>query len=134
MNLFRAIRTVLKSGAITLLQRDTLIALNFLLQMAPSALWGEPLHNSGLFTHLMETLIEGEVGQVSILSEGTSHLPQPLKSPNILLTEIIYILSRIVMSDRQMFRQLMSATAPLMKMTEEKLYEILMDQWWAKVS
>ncbi len=37
------------------------------------------------------------------------------------------------MADRQMFLQLMTATAPVLGMSEAKLYERLMDAWWDKV-
>ena len=37
------------------------------------------------------------------------------------------------MADRQMFLQLMSATATA-SMTEAKLYDKLLDQWWGTVS
>ena len=37
------------------------------------------------------------------------------------------------MADRQGFMQLMTAAAPLLKISEDKAYELLLDQWWAKV-
>lgn len=37
------------------------------------------------------------------------------------------------MSDRQMFIQLMSASASVLRQTETFLYECLLDQWWGKV-
>lgn len=51
----------------------------------------------------------------------------------ILLTEHIYLMSRMVMADRQMFLQLMAATATP-TMTEAKLYDGLLDRWWGTVS
>jgi len=38
------------------------------------------------------------------------------------------------MADRQIFLQLMSATASSQNLTETYLYEELLDQWWGKVS
>lgn len=51
----------------------------------------------------------------------------------ILLTEHIYLMSRMVMADRQMFLQLMAATATP-AMPENKLYDGLLDLWWGSVS
>lgn len=39
----------------------------------------------------------------------------------------------MAMLDRQMFLQLISATAPVLNQTEATLYDTLLDQWWGKV-
>ncbi|KAF8195734.1 armadillo-type protein [Mycena galopus ATCC 62051] len=111
VDLFHAYRTTLSNvGAVAPNQKDMLISLNLLTQVAPSTLWGEAMHVSGLFSLLMKNILEGECGA-------------------ILLTEHIYLMSRIVMADRQMFLQLMAATATP-AVPESKLYEGLLDQWW----
>jgi hypothetical protein len=71
------------------------------------------MHSSGLFSYLLKTAIAGE-------------------GDTILLTEHIYLFSRIVLSDRQMFIQLLSASAPVLGQTETFVYECLLDQWWGK--
>lgn len=71
------------------------------------------MHTSGLFKRLLDISIEGESHQLT-------------------LTGIIYLFSRIVMADKQMFLQLMSAQAGGDPQMEYKLYDGLMDQWWGK--
>lgn len=51
----------------------------------------------------------------------------------MLLTEYIYLFARIIMADRGMFIQLISATASSRNLTETYLYEGLLDQWWGRV-
>jgi hypothetical protein len=41
--------------------KDIIIALDLLLQVTPSSMWGEALHVSGLFAHLLTTLTDAEV-------------------------------------------------------------------------
>lgn len=61
MGVFSTVLTALKSQAVTVNIKDILIALNLLIQLTPSNLWGEPMHISGLFAHILTTLIDGEV-------------------------------------------------------------------------
>ncbi|KAJ7368449.1 armadillo-type protein [Mycena albidolilacea] len=110
VDLFHAFKAALSSAAVATNLKDMLISLNLLIQVAPSTLWGEAMHVSGLFAQLMGTILEGECGA-------------------ILLTEHIYLMSRIVMADRQMFLQLMAATGTP-AVPEAKLYDGLLDQWW----
>ncbi|KAF9464415.1 armadillo-type protein [Collybia nuda] len=113
-SLFDAFLAALKSEAVTLVNaKDLLLTLNLLVQTSPSGLWGEALHNSGLFAHTLMTLIDGEAS-------------------TLILTEQICFLARIVMADRQMFLQLMTVTASSRNVTEKYLYEGLLDQWWSK--
>jgi hypothetical protein len=109
-----------------------IIALNILVQVTPSSLWGEAMHVSGLFSYLLETLLENEVRNlfVSWLEWCSCFCEQ---AAVVLLTEIIYLLARIAMADRQMFLQLISATASSQNKPESPLYEGLLDQWWCKV-
>ncbi|KAJ7638980.1 armadillo-type protein [Roridomyces roridus] len=110
LDLFKAFNLALTGAAIETNLKDMIIALNLLIQVAPSSLWGEPMHTSGLFSVLMKNIVDGESGA-------------------ILLTEHIYLMSRIVMADRQMFLRLMEATASP-AISESKLYEELLDRWW----
>ena len=55
------------------------------------------------------------------------------KAGSLFLTELIYLFARMVMADRPIFVQLMSATTLVQNTTETKLYEGLLDQWWSKV-
>ena len=41
--------------------KQLLQSLGLLIQLAPSELWGEAMHNSGIFTHLLKTLLAEEV-------------------------------------------------------------------------
>jgi len=50
----------------------------------------------------------------------------------MLLTEYVYLFARIVLADRAIFLQLMSATANATGLTEKYLFEGLLDQWWGK--
>ncbi|KAG2013512.1 ran binding protein 11 [Coprinopsis cinerea AmutBmut pab1-1] len=111
--IFQSFLTAFQSKAMSINMRDMLTSLEILVQLSPSALWGEPLHASGLFAHLLSTLIEGE---------AATHL----------LTAILFLFSRIVMADKRMFLQLMSATAGVLGREELKLYDGLLDQWWGK--
>ncbi|KAF7301791.1 Importin N-terminal domain-containing protein [Mycena indigotica] len=112
VDLFRAFVNALSSAAVERNIKDMILALNLLVQLAPSALWGEPMHTSGLFSVLLKTIVEGET-----------------KAQAQILMEHILLMSRIVMADPQMFLQLMAATATP-NMSENKLYELLLDQWW----
>lgn len=62
MQLFSALLIALKNEAVVALNiTDMLNALNLLIQTSPSSLWGEAMHTSGLFAHIVTTLVEGEV-------------------------------------------------------------------------
>ncbi|KAF7332027.1 Importin N-terminal domain-containing protein [Mycena kentingensis (nom. inval.)] len=110
VQLFQAFVSALSSAAVDRNVKDMIIALNFLVQLAPAALWGEAMHTSGLFSVLLKAIVENEA------------------SPQILVEHIL-LMSRIVMADRQMFLQLIAATATS-EMPESKLYDLLLDQWW----
>ncbi|KAF8974448.1 armadillo-type protein [Flammula alnicola] len=112
-DLFRAFLNALTSKLVEINAKELLQALNLLIQLSSSELWGEPMHTSGLFAHLLKTLIAGE-------------------SDTLLLTEHIYLFSRMAMSDHRMFLQLMSASAPILNQRETTLYDTLLDQWWGK--
>jgi hypothetical protein len=44
--------------------KQLLQSMGLLIQMAPSELWGEAMHNSGLFPHLLKTLLAEEVSSL----------------------------------------------------------------------
>ncbi|KAG5648935.1 hypothetical protein DXG03_000284 [Asterophora parasitica] len=115
VQLFTAFLVALKSETVVLLNAaDMMRALNLLVQLAPSSLWGEAMHTSGLFAHITKTLIDGEAS-------------------TLLLAEQILLFSRIALADRQMFLQLISATASaLPNVQEPRLYDLMLDQWFGK--
>ncbi|KAI0352893.1 ARM repeat-containing protein [Trametes cingulata] len=86
-------------------------ALCLLFQIAPPGLWGEALHVSGLFATIVKGLEED-------------------KLPTMVLTEYVYVLARIAIADRQIFLQLVSATAAAQSMKEELVWEPILNQWW----
>ncbi|KII94850.1 hypothetical protein PLICRDRAFT_47858 [Plicaturopsis crispa FD-325 SS-3] len=114
VDLLRAFTTALSGPLTSINVRDLLIALNLLFQLAPSSLWGEPLYISGLFTHILKTVLEDE------------------EMATTLIVEHIQLLARIAMSDGRMFLQLMSATATAQNTSETNLWEGLLDQWWRR--
>ncbi|PCH41237.1 ARM repeat-containing protein [Wolfiporia cocos MD-104 SS10] len=88
-------------------------SLALLFQVAPPQLWGGPLHDSGLFAWLVQTLVDD-------------------KATTFILTECVYVLARIAIADNRMFLQLMSATAMAQNTQEKVLYEGVLDQWWTR--
>ncbi|KAG6911227.1 hypothetical protein DXG01_003094 [Tephrocybe rancida] len=93
--------------------------LNLLLQVAPSNLWGEALHTSGLFGYIVSTLIEGEHTDYD-------------KASTLLLTEHVLFLSRAAVVDRHMLIQLITATGPAHNLKEDHLWDSMFDQWFGK--
>jgi hypothetical protein len=69
VGVFSTLLTTLKSQAVMVNIKDILITLNLLIQLTPSNLWGEPMHTSGLFAHILTTLIDGEVFTLLMCSE-----------------------------------------------------------------
>lgn len=61
IDLFQAILTTLQNDVAIVNARELLQSLNLLVQLTPSGLWGEAMHSSGLFSHLLKTAIAGEV-------------------------------------------------------------------------
>ena len=61
MNLFGAFLMTLRSQIISVNARELLESLSLLVQLSPSPLWVSGIGKSGLFTHLLQTLIAGEV-------------------------------------------------------------------------
>lgn len=69
MDIFRAFLAALRSDAVTLNLKDMVVALNLVVQITPSSLWGEAMHMSGLFAYLLKTLIDNEVRLLVYASE-----------------------------------------------------------------
>ncbi|KIY49344.1 ARM repeat-containing protein [Fistulina hepatica ATCC 64428] len=120
VELLEAFRMALSSHAVTTNLRDLVAALELLVQVTPPSAWGEAMHLTGLFERLLDTLVDNE-------------------APTLFLTEHIYLFSRIVIADRQIFTQLMTATASrkqvlgkTMQEVEANLYDLLLDQWWGR--
>ncbi|KAG1752648.1 ARM repeat-containing protein [Suillus paluster] len=109
-SLMEAFVKALTGQAILTNQKDILICLQFLTQLAPAALWGKAMHDAGLFSYIVDLLNHDE------------------SSPT-LLTECIYLLARIAMADRQMFMQLVLATQTA-NLPETKIWEAVLDHWW----
>ena len=61
VDLFRAFVDALSSASVETNLKDMILALNLLVQVAPSSLWGEAMHTSGLFSLLMKNIADGEV-------------------------------------------------------------------------
>jgi hypothetical protein len=108
-----------------------LITLNLLVQITPPELWGEAMHVSGLFAHVLKVLIDDTVRDFVAVVTIPTDLDE--QAGPVLLTEYIYLLARIIMANPQFFLQLMSATASAQNTAESVLFEGLLDQWWSKV-
>ncbi|TFY59275.1 hypothetical protein EVJ58_g5888 [Rhodofomes roseus] len=87
--------------------------LSTLFQIGPPQLWGEPLHRSGLFALVVKTLMDD-------------------KAKTSILTEEIYVLARVAVANKQLFLQLMQATAQANNVPENQIWEGVLDQWWTR--
>ncbi|KAH9938596.1 ARM repeat-containing protein [Fomitopsis serialis] len=87
--------------------------LTTLFQIGPPQLWGEPLHRSGLFALVVKTLTDD-------------------KAKTSILTEEIYVLARVAVANKQLFLQLMQATAQAHNVSEAHIWEGVLDQWWTR--
>ncbi|KAI0796611.1 ARM repeat-containing protein [Abortiporus biennis] len=112
VDLFQACQKALEH-ALSVNVKDICTAINWLIQLCPSSLWGEALHTSGLFPYIVKSLLDQKL------------------STQILL-EFIFIMARIALVDKQMFMQLMSAAAPVLNETEAEVYEGVLNQWWSR--
>ncbi|KAI0638247.1 ARM repeat-containing protein [Trametes polyzona] len=110
LDLLRAFTAAMKEAMGTNVKQMS-TALCLLFQIAPSGLWGEALHVSGLFAYIVHGLEED-------------------KLPVLVLTEYIYVLARVAVADRQLFQQLVSATAASQNTKEELVWEPILNQWW----
>lgn len=55
------------------------------------------------------------------------------QSSSTMLTECVFVLARIALTDREMFIRLVSAAAQVDNVHEEKVWEIILDQFWRQV-
>lgn len=51
----------------------------------------------------------------------------------MVLTEYVYVLARVAVADRQLFVQLVSATAAAQNVKETLVWEAILNQWWNRV-
>ncbi|KAH0839916.1 ARM repeat-containing protein [Lanmaoa asiatica] len=110
-DLMNAVMSVMLGQALQTNQKGVLNCVNFMTQLAPSSLWGEPVHRSGFFNHLMKILGDDD-------------------SSSTMLTECVFVLARIALTDREMFIRLVSAAAQVENVQEEKVWEVILDHFW----
>ena len=93
------------------------------------------MHVSGLFATIVRGLEEDKVKVSPLVDFGSRTLTSFMYTqlPTIALTEYVYVLARIAVADRQLFLQLVSATATALNMSEEKVWEPILNQWWTRV-
>ncbi|KAH9943383.1 ARM repeat-containing protein [Epithele typhae] len=113
VDLFRACNATLNMATSSANAKQVTVALCSLLQLAPSGMWGEAIHVSGLFT----TIVKGFEEE---------------KLETTILTEYVFILARIAVADRQLFLQLVSAMAASESVTESVVWEPILNQWWQR--
>ncbi|KAF8557000.1 ARM repeat-containing protein [Imleria badia] len=111
LDLMNAIMSVMRGQALQTNQRGVLNSANFMMQLAPSSLWGESVHRSGFFNHIVKILGDDEC-------------------PSTTLTECVFVLARIALTDREMFIRLVSAAAQVENVHEENVWEVILDQFW----
>ncbi|KZT12770.1 ARM repeat-containing protein [Laetiporus sulphureus 93-53] len=112
VDLFRAyVKAIKQAMGVNITSMAT--SLTILFQIAPSALWGEALHVSGLFALLVKTLVDD-------------------KASTPVLTSYIYVMARIAFADKQLFLNLMSGAAPILETKETELWEGVLNQWWTR--
>jgi hypothetical protein len=103
------------------------------IELAPSAVWSEPLHVSGLFSVLVSHLAEDKVNYgffsfSETVTNGTVQLSA------IILMEHVLLLSRIALMDVQVFVTLVAETAKSRGVPEAEIWEVILSQWWNRVS
>ncbi|OJT10170.1 Importin-11 [Trametes pubescens] len=110
VELLRAFDAAMKQATGTNVKQMT-TALCLLFQIARSGLWGEAMHISGLFAAIVKALEEE-------------------KLPTMVLTDYVYVFARVAVADRQLFAQLVSATAAAQNVKETLVWEAILNQWW----
>lgn len=60
-DVFLAFRSAFSNKLVDINAKDLIQALNLLIQVSTSDMWGEAMHTSGLFSQLLKVLIAGEV-------------------------------------------------------------------------
>jgi hypothetical protein len=116
--------------------KDLVGLMNFFVQLTPSSAWASHFHTSGLFAWMLNKVVENEVITCFyfFLFPNTSLTNFDPQASTLVLTEYIYLFSRIALSEPQVFFQLVSASAVQLNQKESFLVDQLLDQWWGKVS
>lgn len=133
VQLFEAFKSAISNKPPDINLKDMTIALNHLFQISNSSLWAEPLHTSGLFAVFTKTLMEDKVKHLMNSELWHDWAQYDVQANVIILTEYIYVLSRIALTDRNAFLNLMSATASTQNIPEKEIWEGVLDQWWTRV-
>ncbi|KXN86407.1 Importin-11 [Leucoagaricus sp. SymC.cos] len=110
---FEAYGCAIKSDGMLLNMKDLVGLMQLYVQLAPPSSWAPLLHSSELFAWLLDKTADDETNTV-------------------LMTEYIYLFSRIALADPQVFLQLISAAAVQLNKKESYLLEGLLDHWWGK--
>ncbi|KAF9782921.1 ARM repeat-containing protein [Thelephora terrestris] len=108
--LFEAYKLPL-SHNVTVNYKGLINSIELAIELAPSAVWSEPLHVSGLF------------------SVFVSHLAED-KLTAVILMEHVLLLSRIALMDVQVFITLVAETAKSRGVPEAEIWEVILSQWW----
>jgi len=90
--------------------KDVLIALNLVIQMAPSNVWADAMHHTGLFKWLLNFEV-ADKGNVAVLKN------------------IFYVFSRMILQDTAVFLQLLQANP---SPEGVQLLDRLLDVWWRR--
>lgn len=105
------------------------------IELAPSATWGESLHVSGLFSVMVNHLAEEKVNNETFVFREretvTNRTPQ-LRA--VILMEYVLLFARIALADVQVFVTLVAETAKSKGVPEGEIWEVIMSQWWNRVS
>ena len=109
-----------------------MITVNLLLQLAPAELWGEALHVSGLFVDIVKALEEEKVRSLHNPCDRSPIIIDQASST--LLMEYVFFMARIALGNSQVFRELIKKAMPVLNESEEQLYNIVLTQWWTRVS
>ncbi|KAG8829540.1 hypothetical protein FRC17_006424 [Serendipita sp. 399] len=96
--------------------KDVLAAATLMVQLAPSSMWAEAMHNSGFFAKMLISVIQDKAK-----NENT-----------LVLVDVLQLFARIIMQDAGVFVQLVAASSTHLKQTAEYLMNGFLDQWWAK--
>lgn len=92
---------------------DMLENVQLLVQLVPAQAWAEHMHNSGLFSWMLKSLLDD-------------------KASTLILTKIVSLFSRIAINNATIFSQLVTASASPLGSPEMELWTALLDQWWRR--
>ncbi|EKM80164.1 hypothetical protein AGABI1DRAFT_120195 [Agaricus bisporus var. burnettii JB137-S8] len=110
---FHAFTAAIRMDGLLLNMKDLVGLMSFFVQLTPSSAWASHFHASGLFAWMLNKVVENETS-------------------TLVLTEYIYLFSRIALAEPQVFFQLVSASAIQLNQKESFLVDQLLDQWWGK--